>query len=388
MLYYIGIDISKFKHDIAAINSDGEVITPSWTFYNTYEGFSSLKEFLAGISGEIRIGFESTGHYGQNLKLFLEANHYTFMEFNPLVLKKFVASKTLRRTKTDSLDAISIAQYLMTVEYKPYPSSFYHIEALKSLTRFRNNLIKQRSRQLVELTNILDLIFPEFKPFFDNKLGATSMYILANYQTPEKIANMNSKSYEILRSKSRGHFTTAKFNKLKLLAKNTVGHSTDYLVMQMEMTIDIYNQMDAKIDQLESEIKAILSDINTPIVSIPGIGEMSVASIIGEYGDFNRFSNPSKMLSFAGIEPGYYQSGTSEHGGRMVKHGSPYLRYTLMNCALTLVQHNIVFAEYYSKKRAEGKTHRVALSHVAKKFVRMIYTMQIKNVTFDYDLAH
>ena len=136
MLYSIGIDISKFKHDIAAINSDGEVIKPSWTFYNSDEGFSSLKEFLAGISGEIRIGFESTGHYGQNLKLFLEANHYTFMEFNPLVLKKFVASKTLRRTKTDSLDAISIAQYLMTVEYKPYPSSFYHIEALKVSVKF------------------------------------------------------------------------------------------------------------------------------------------------------------------------------------------------------------------------------------------------------------
>lgn len=74
MLYFIGIDISKFKHDIAAINSDGEVITPSWTFYNTDEGFSSLKKFLARISGEIRIGFESTSHYGQNLKLFLEAN--------------------------------------------------------------------------------------------------------------------------------------------------------------------------------------------------------------------------------------------------------------------------------------------------------------------------
>ena len=113
MLYYIGIDISKFKHDIAAINSDGEVITP-------------------GISGEIRIGFESTGHYGQNLKLFLEANHYTFMEFNPLVLKKFVASKTLRRTKTDSLDAISIAQYLMTVEYKPYPNSLIKITTYES----------------------------------------------------------------------------------------------------------------------------------------------------------------------------------------------------------------------------------------------------------------
>ena len=98
----------------------------------------------------------------------------------------------------------------MTVEYKPYPSSFYHLDKLKSLTRFRNSLVRQRSRQLVELTNVLDKLFPEFKPFFKDKFSVTALYILAHYQTPERIANMNARSYEALRKLSRGRLLELK----------------------------------------------------------------------------------------------------------------------------------------------------------------------------------
>src|SRR5699024_11114801 len=113
------------------------------------------------------------------------------MEINPLLVSRFARSKSTRNTKTDSNDALSRTQYGMTVEYKSYPSSFYHLDKLKSLTRFRNSLVRQRSRQLVELTNVLDKLFPEFKPFFKDKFSVTALYILAHYQTPERIANMN-----------------------------------------------------------------------------------------------------------------------------------------------------------------------------------------------------
>lgn len=382
-MYFIGIDISKFKHDCAVIDSQGEVVTPSWSFLNTHEGFASLNQLLTSLKGEKRIGFESTGHYGQNLKLFLETNSFAFMEFNPLMVKRFVDSKTLRRTKSDSIDAMSIAQYLMTVDFKPYPKSFYHIEALKSLTRFRDSLIRQRSRQLVELTNILDKVFPEFKPFFKGRFSATALYILENYSSPEKIANMNVKSYELLRSRSKGKFTTADFAQLKLLAKNTVGNPSAFLLSEMNIILDIYSQMDAKVQELEEQIISLVNDMNPPMLSIPGIGHISAAVILSEFGDFNNFKNASKLLSFAGLEPGYYQSGTAEHSGCMVKHGSSYLRYTLMNCCIPLIRSDIVFAEYYAKKRAEGKPYRVALTHVVKKLLRVIYAIQTKNVLYD-----
>jgi len=384
-MYYIGIDISKFKHDCAVINGDGKVVTPSWSFYVDCEGFAKLKAFLDSLEGEKRIGFESTGHYGENLKLFLEANNFTFMELNPLLVKRFVAGKSLRRTKSDPIDTINISEYLMTVEYKPYPKSFYHIKALKSLTRFRSNLIRQRSRQLVDLTNILDLMFPEFKPFFNGKFGATALYILSTYTNPQHIANMNAKSYEVLRKKSRGHFTADHFIELKRLAKNTVGHSSEYLESELKIILDIYSQMDSKVAQLEEEIERLVTEMDIMSVTIPGIGINTAAEIVGECGDICNFASASKLLAFAGMEPGYYQSGTSEHFGRMVKHGSPFLRNAIMSCCMPVIHNNIVFAEYYGKKIAEGKPHNVALTHCAKKLLRVIYTLETKHIPFDQD---
>ena len=385
-MYFVGIDISKFKHDCAIIDELGDVITSSWSFNNDCEGFSLFKELLNALDGEKKIGFESTGHYGQNLKLFLESNGFSFMEINPLLISRFVRSKSLRNTKTDTLDAEYIAQYLMTVEYKPYPPSFYHMDKLKSLTRFRDSLVRQRSRQLVELTNILDKVFPEFKPFFDGRFSVTALYILANYQSPEKIANMNTRSYEVLRKKSRGRFTMAKFVQLKVLAKNTVGRSDDFLLQQLVMILDIHAQLDSKIYEVEEQIQECIMGIDPPILTIPGIGYLSAAVILSEYGDFSKFENPAKMLSFAGLEPGYFQSGQSEHTGHMVKHGSSHLRYALMNACLPLITNEPVFAEYYAKKRAEGKPYRVALTHVAKKLLRVIYTLQAKNIPYDSNL--
>lgn len=100
----------------------------------------------------------------------------------------------------------------------------------------------------------------------------------------------------------------------------------------------------------------------------------------------NTFDSPAKLLSFAGLEPGYFQSGQSEHTGRMVKHGSSHLRCALMNCCLPLVKNEPVFVEYYAKKRTEGKPHRVAITHVAKKLLRVIYTLQTKGIPYNADL--
>ena len=385
-MYFIGIDISKFKHNCAIIDESGVVVTPSWSFANDHEGFAEFRKLLFSLGDETRIGLESTGHYGTNLKLFLEHENFKFMEFNPLLISRFIKSKSLRKTKTDAIDCEMIARYLMTVEFKPYPTSLYHIEKLKSLTRFRDSLVRQRSRQLVELTNILDKVFPEFKPFFKNKFSATAIYIMANYSSPEKIANMNSKSYENLRRISRGKFSTVDFAKLKTLAKNTVGRSDDFLLCEMNTVIEIFSQLDSKIDEIENLIEECLNYLNPPILSIPGVGVKSAAAILAEFGDFSKFQNPSQMLSFAGMEPGYFQSGTSESTGKMVKHGSSFLRYALINCTQTVINYEPTFAEYYTKKRAEGKPYRVALIHTAKKLLRVIYTLQTQNISYNPNL--
>ena len=387
-MYFVGIDISKYKHDCCIINEMHKIIA-SFTFNNDRQGFTELEAYLNSVANpddEMRIGFEATSHYALNLKLFLEESHYSFMEFNPILLSKFKSANTLRRTKTDSVDCLEIARFMMTVDFKPYPRGFYHMYSLKSLVRCRYRLIKARSKFSVAITNILDAVFPEFKPFFNGSFTATALYIIENYPSAEKISHLTTASYTKINSVVRGHFSADRFARLKQLAKDSVGQSNEFFETELLLNIRLFKAIDDEILTLEEQITSIVHQINPHFLTIKGIGVITAATILAECGDINNFANAGKLLAFAGLEPGVYQSGTSEKGGKMVKHGSAYLRYALLNCVIPLIKCNVTFASYYNKKIAEGKSHRVAITHVAKKLVRIIYTLETKGVDYDEKL--
>ena len=386
-MYLIGIDISKYKHDCFIATETGEIIHDTFSFTNNQQGFLEFLNVLQGLdpTQEKRIGLEATGHYGRNLKVFLEKNSYTYMEFNPFLVKKFATSLTLRKTKTDKVDSRLLSMILLSVEYKVYPVKSYHIQDIKSLTRHYKTLVKKRSKEIVNLTNILDYIFPEFKPFFNNQLSKTALFILETYQTTEKISNMNRKSFEKLHNKSRGRFSYARFIKLKLLAKETIGSSSEVLNIQLQSSLRVLKLIQDEVDIVHDQLLELSKTIDSPVFSIRGIGPISALSIISEYNNFTSFSSPSAMLSYAGLEPSIIQSGTIEKQGSMVKHGSGYLRETLMNVAASFIMYNPKIYEYYHKKRNEGKHHRVALSHVTKKLVRIIFYLVKNDEPFDED---
>jgi len=384
-LYFVGIDISKYKHDCCIISAADQQVVAKFTFRNDREGFDVFVDSLHSLADpqDIRIGFESTSHYALNLELFLESSLQSFMEVNPVLIAEHKKSTTLRRTKTDSVDCEAIAKWLMTVEYKPHPKGFYHSYSLKSLTRLRDRLVRQRSLYLVKLTDVLDHTFPEFKPFFGERFSKTALYLLKTYKTAEKMSRMNSASYEKLRSLSRGKFSPQQFIKLKELAANTVGVSNSIFETELQCLLDLYENVAEKIGTLETEITSLIEEIHPHFMTIPGIGPLSAAVIYAEYGDISNFSSPAQMLAFAGLEPSVDDSGTESHGGRMVKRGSSQLRYVLMNCCLPLIRFDMTFAAYYAKKRREGKPHRVALTHVAKKLVRVIFALERQNIDFE-----
>ena len=384
-MYFVGIDISKYKHDCCIISAANQKVVSKFTFKNDKSGFEQLNLILNSLSTpeDIKIGFESTAHYALNLELFLENSLLTFMEVNPVLISEYKKSKTLRRTKTDSVDCESIARWLMTVEYKPHSKGFYHAYSLKSLTRLRDKLIRQRSFYLVKITNVLDHTFPEFKPFFNERLSKTALYLLENYGSAEKMARMNSASYEKLRSVSRGKFSPQQFLRLKELAANTVGVNNSIFDVELNSLLSLYKSLVKEIDTIKKEINQLIEEVHPHYMSVPGIGPLSAAVIYSEYGDISNFTNPGQMLAFAGIEPGINESGTESHGGKMVKRGSSQLRYTLINCCLPLIRFDMTFATYYAKKRGEGKPHRVAITHVAKKLIRVIYALESQDIDFN-----
>jgi len=384
-LIYIGIDVAKVNHVCAAIDDDGMVVRKPFTFTNNKAGFADLGDFLLDLKADMRIGFEATGHYGTNLKLFLEEQGYEFMECQPSLVKEYIKSHTLRSTKTDSVNSIQIAEYMLDLKpknYRPVPKNFYSSDCLKRLTRFKRSIVHQRSNILVQITNVLDKTFPEFKPLFNNKLTTTALFILKTYGT-SKIIELTVDDFEKIRKFSRSSFTANDFAFLLQAANDTVGENNEYLQIELMNLLEMLDQFDTRVDNLDKEIKTIIEKLDPPSYSIRGVGAATAAIVVAEIGDFSRFANVDKVLSFAGMDPGISQSGQSSHDGHMVKHGSKYLREALMNVVPPLILHNPTFSSYYHKKCSEGKTHRVAASHTAKKLLRVIFALHTQNATYD-----
>ncbi|MCX4364421.1 MAG: IS110 family transposase [Bacilli bacterium] len=385
MIYYVGIDISKYKHDFCIISNTGEVIVENFSFENNKKGFQQLLEHLKSYNkSEVHIAFEATGHYSLNLELFLNNQGYSFIKMNPLVVHQFLKARNLRRTKTDKADSLTIANYLMSIPYIPNSDLLYNIYTLKSLCRSREQFIKERSKFEVLLTNELDKSFPELKPFFNNKISGTLLYILDKYKNTTHISLM--KDYDSIKSYSHGKFSYAKFAKLKELAKESVGYHDDNSDLLISTYVSIINDFNHKIVPIDKQISTIIKELNPKMLTIPGLGEISAATILSEYGDIKNFPSPNKMLAFAGLEPSIIESGTLVTNGKMVKHGSGHLRYAFMNTAMIILRYSPQFYDYYLKKRSEGKCHRVALSHVCKKLIRVIYCLEKNDIDFDPSL--
>ena len=383
---YIGIDIAKYKHDFCIISSTGEVIVQNNSFENNKKGFQLFFSYLKPYNkADVQILFESTAHYSMNLELELIDQGYSFMKMNGLIIKQFFKAQTLRKTKTDKADAFALTQYLMANTYKPNSNRLYHIYSLKSLCRTRDRLVKERSKFKVYITNELDKSFPEIKKFFDNKISITLLYILEKYKNKNKIALM--KDYDSIRKVSAANFSFTRFLQLKQLAKESIGHPTETSDFLIQSYVKSINCLSEQIDSIEKQIIEAVRKLDTHILSIPGIAEISAGSIIAEFGDIKNFESPEKMLAFAGLEPSIRQSGTLSTEGHMVKHGSGYLRNTIMRVVNSLVMHDQVFYDYYNKKRDEGKHHLVAQSHVAKKLIRIIYTLEIKGIDYDINFV-
>lgn len=388
-MYLIGIDISKYKHDCFIATETGDVVYNSFSFDNNSNGFSYFLSVLNSLDAnqEKRIGMESTGHYGNNLMRFLDEHNFSFMVFNPYLTEKFRQACSLRKTKTDKIDAQIISKMLVSKDYTTYSSKSYHISSLKSLTRFRFRLIEARTKLKVRVQNILDLTFPEFPKFFSTIFGVLPMRILSNYPSAEILSKVHvDKTFALIKEGIRGSFSYQKFINLINAAKSTIGKSNENYELELSSSLRLINHYNEEIEKIETQIESIMNQYNFKILSIPGIGIQSAAVIIAEYGDIKSFDNANKLLSFAGLEPSISQSGTQSFNGHMVKRGSPHLRYTLMNVAQSVVNYNLCFSKHYLKKRNEGKHHRVALSHVVKKLLRVIYHLEINNKEFDSNL--
>ena len=384
---YFGIDVASEKHNCCIIDAKEHVLT-EFSFSNNQIGFSQLLHYLnhPSIPNGVKrhIGLEATGVYGENLTEFLRRNGFEVTTFNPLAVKKQLTATTLRKTKTDKSDAKFLAVMLARGNYEPDVPTLYHISELKSLSRRRFLLVKKRSGAKNVAKALITKLFPEYSKIFTDTFGVSSMAILMKYPSARDISACRPSSLaKILETSSRGRFGLDKAKALIELAKNSVGKYSSADALSLIMTLEEIEFFSRQIERVEKEIHLIFKENPSPILSIPGIGEVIGAMIVSEIGNIKRFSNPNKLLAFAGLEPSVYQSGKfTPDSGSMVKRGSPYLRWALMWAARLVPRYSTTFGDYLDKKSTEGKHFNVATSHVAKKLVRVIFSLEKNNSVF------
>jgi len=384
-MIYVGIDVAKDKHDCFIVNSDGEVLKNVFSFSNNISGFNLLLDSIPKDSNEtIKVGLEATGHYSINLISFLCENNLDPIVFNPLQTNLFRKAHTLRKTKTDKTDAKLIALMLSSCDLQPYLNLSYHLSELKSLTRHKFRIKNQLSKLKVSLTRIVDIVFPELPSAVYSIHQKSSYALLYEFSSPLDISNAHlTKLSNILSSNSHGKYSKLKALEIRSIAKDSIGTCSSSLKFELKQTIDLIRFIKYEIDKIDFHIKSLMNEISSPIVSVPGISHNLGAVILAEIGDIRRFNSPAQLLAFAGLDPSTHQSGKfNATNTSMVKRGSPYLRWALLQAARLVAMRDTTFRNYYLKKKSEGKHHYVAQSHVAKKLVRVLFYLLTNNVSF------
>ena len=392
-MIYVGIDVAKSKHDCCILNSDG-IVCSTFTFTNDRAGFEKLSAEMSRFSAnknysDVKIGLESTGHYSINIANYLMQKRLSVKIFNPLLVSLQRKAQSLRKTKTDKSDCKFLAQLLLFDESEPYSQPVLPISELKILTRNRHRLVAMRSKLKLSISRLITILFPELPDVVYSVNQKSCYMLLLEFPTAPAIANSHlTKLTNILSANSCGKYKREKALHIRELAAKSIGLDSRATGFELQQTIRLIQNLEDEIAILNNEIKAIMDEINSPILSVPGIGYILGAIILSEIGNVKNFVNPSKLLKFAGLEPSVYESGKFKANNTpMVKRGSPYLRWALLQASRLVAYRDETFHVYQQKKLAEGKHFNVVQTHVAKKLVRVLHHLLKTNSAFEQKIS-
>ena len=379
-MHYIGIDIAKHVHTVAVREEDGSPHGKAVSFTNDEAGFKSLLERFRELDVDAEdciVAMESTGHYWMAAYAFLAGHGYPVAVVNPVLTDAFRKADTVRKTKTDLIDAFLIAEFARFKRLGPASVPPEVSDGLKQLTRYRAHLVKERTMLKNKATAVCDRLFPELAGAVGGMQSATAKALMKEYAAPAVIAATDIRTLtKTVQKASRGRFGRDQAEDIKALAKQSIGVplAQEALAFELKHMVALVEHLDKEVASLDAEIARILEGSAAFVLqSIPGIGPVNASVIAAEVGAPENFEDPKKLIAFAGLDASKSQSGKLEGDKEhMSKRGSGYLRYALMNAADVARMHDPYFGDYYDALRARGKHHYVALSGVARKLAGVI----------------
>jgi transposase len=392
-MFFLGVDIAKNTHVASMVDDSNKPIFKAFSFSNTTDGGESLLAKLEkhGATGEnLAVGLEATGHYWLSIYSFLQEKGFKLHVINPIQTEGWRKGMEIRNRKTDAIASLLIAELVRYGDFIETRLPDEAVLSLKNLTRFRTYLVDSIGDLKRKVICVLDQVFPEYQAIFSDVFGATSKEVLLQFSSPAELEKLSVDTLAQLLAKcSRRRLGSDKADELMDAAKTSFGVTfcRDSFTFQLRMMIEQIKYIESQVKDTEAEIKRIMKKLNSPIMTIPGIGKTIGAVILGEIGDIAKFDNPKKLVAFAGIDATVRQSGEFEGSqNKMSKRASPYLRRALFQAALvacTGKNPDPVLSAFYQKKVAEGKHHNTAVGAVARKLCNIIHSVLTNNRSYE-----
>ena len=383
----LAIDVAKGKSMVSLISSSGEVLIDPYEINHSIIDFTNLLNRIKNLKlDNVSVIMESTGIYHRPIERFFLENNFKVYTINALYSKMY--KRNLRKTKTDKLDCISLAELFFTTDFKQYikPDNLYlNMNALSrqyfALTDLCTN-IKNRYK------NLIYLCFPEYETIFKGEMiySESALTFIEKYPHANIISNTRIDALQNFFKKNNFRYWKRKANIIKEYALKSYPsvNMNDESVSNLSQLARLINNYQKEIESIKYKLIFLTkkSKYFESINSIFGIGEFTASIIIAELGDINRFNNIKELTAYCGLDPSIKQSGRSiDIHGPISKSGNKYLRKILFVCCLNIVrlsskchiENDIEI--YYRKKRNEGKHHYAATIACTTKLLRKILAL-------------
>ena len=374
----LAIDVAKGKSMVSLISSCGEVLIDPYEINHSINDFTNLLNRIKKLKlDNVSVIMESTGIYHRPIERFFLENNFKVYTINALYSKMY--KRNLRKTKTDKLDCISLAELFFTTDFKQYikPDDLYL--NMNALSRQYFALDELCSNLKNRYKNLIYLCFPEYELIFkkDAIYSEIALSFIEKYPHADIISNTRIDALQNFFKNNNFRYWKRKANIIKQYALTSYPSVSmnDELVSNLSQMSRLINNYQKEIETIKYKL-IILSKKSKyfePINSIFGIGEFTASILIAELGDINRFNNIKELTAYCSLDPSIKQSGRSiDIHGPISKSGNKYLRKILFVSCLNMVrlspkchiENDIEI--YYRKKRNEGKHHGSIINSVGE----------------------
>jgi transposase len=397
--YTVAIDLSKYKHTATIAEATTGEVCQTINFAVNQAGFCAFEAALQSYSTDPKafiIGCEATGHYGETLLRRLQRHGYTLVRMNPAQVAQFRRGLG-RKAKTDALDAEAMAKQLAVTDWVADRPITETLRQLRSLTRLRLDFVQEQSRWINRIRSVINQIYPEIEPLLKKLTSATSMAILSHYPSRQALAQAPLDELTALVEKvSRQNKGEEFAQQLQQTAQDSVGLDDACLAVELSLMMSQFTMIAQNIRQIEREIRQVTTQLlqeysdtlgletSLTLKSFPYGNYLSIATLLSEIGDVQRFGSLKQLLSYLGWCPNTQESGTGQvKHPRMSHRGNRFARRVLWLMAVGAVRWIPEYQLYFHQRVKAGKNKMKTLVAIGRKLLSVFYAVLRTGQAYD-----